>query len=385
MTQLEGHGGRGGGSRVTASGTFEALAAELEETFARGPDVPLDDLAFEDLGLRVFRHQFAASAVYAAYCRARGATPESVGRWQDVPAVPASGFAHVELLSAPEAEAVFLTSGTTRGSASRGRHLVPRLSLYRASLLATFRRRVMPEGTPMPLLSLIPSPAVAPESSLSYMIGAVAETMASRAAWLADRNGLVEADAFMEAAADAAREGGPVLVTGTAFGLVHLLDGMRAEGRSVRLPVGSRIMETGGFKGRSREVSRASLRAAMEELLGVPPDFVVNEYGMTELLSQLYEPVLEEGAGAAGRHVPPPWLRVRALDPVTLEPVPPGTPGLLCFHDLANLGSVSVVLTEDVGTAGPDGVRLRGRTGGAEPRGCSLAVEELLSARGRTP
>ncbi|HSM61302.1 MAG TPA: hypothetical protein VK849_10915, partial [Longimicrobiales bacterium] len=85
------------------------MAAELEQTFARGPDAPLDDRAFEDLALRVFRHQFDVSAVYAAYCRARGATPESVGRWQDVPAVPASGFAHVELLSAPEAEAVFLT------------------------------------------------------------------------------------------------------------------------------------------------------------------------------------------------------------------------------------------------------------------------------------
>ncbi|HSM61811.1 MAG TPA: hypothetical protein VK849_13475, partial [Longimicrobiales bacterium] len=278
-----------------------------------------------------------------------------------------------------------LPRGTPRGSASRGRHLVPRLSLYRASRLATFRRRVMPEGAPMPLLSLIPSPAAAPESSLSYMIGAVAEAMTSRAAWLADGDGLVEAGAFMEAAGETAPEGGPVVVTGTAFGLVHLLDRMRAEGRSVRLPGRSRIMETGGFKGRSREVSRASLRAAMEELLGVPPEFVVNEYGMTELLSQLYAPVLEEGAGAAGRHVPPPWLRVRALDPVTLEPLPPGTPGLLCFHDLANLGSVSVVLTEDVGTAGPDGVRLRGRTAGAEPRGCSLAVEELLTARERTP
>jgi hypothetical protein len=101
---------------------------------------------------------------------------------------------------------------------------------------------------------------------------------------------------------------------------------------------------------------------------------------MTELLSQMYEPVLREGPSASRRHVPPPWLRVRALDATTLEPVPAGSPGLLCFFDLANAGSVSHVLTEDMGTVSADGLRLQGRVAGAEPRGCSLALEEFLTA-----
>ena len=140
-------------------------------------------------------------------------------------------------------------------------------------------------------------------------------------------------------------------------------------------------METGSFKGAEREISRAELHARLEATTGVPSPMIVSEYGMTELLSQLYEPVLSEGASAAGTYVAPPWLRVRALDPVTLEELPGGTPGLLAFLDLANAGSVCHVLTEDVGTVSAGRVRLSGRATGAEPRGCSLAMDELMSAR----
>lgn len=139
-------------------------------------------------------------------------------------------------------------------------------------------------------------------------------------------------------------------------------------------------METGGFKGAGREVTRVDLYRRLAEATGVPAQRIVSEYGMTELLSQLYEPVLSEGPGAVGTHVAPPWLKVRALDPVTLEELPPGEDGLLCFFDLANAGSVCHVLTEDVGSVAKGRVRLAGRARGAEPRGCSLAMDELMAA-----
>jgi hypothetical protein len=160
---------------------------------------------------------------------------------------------------------------------------------------------------------------------------------------------------------------------------VHWLD---RGGARVRLPDGSRLMETGGFKGRSREVSRDDLYRALTDRLGVPPERIVNEYGMTELLSQFWEPVLREGTDRRRRHVGPPWVRTRVLDPVTLEDVAAGEPGLLCHLDLANVGSVAAVLTEDLGVAVEDGFRLLGRAPGAEPRGCSLALEELLATSG---
>ena len=139
-------------------------------------------------------------------------------------------------------------------------------------------------------------------------------------------------------------------------------------------------METGGFKGVRREVSRDQLYAAITEHTGVPTSRIVNEYGMTELLSQLWEPVLAEGLDAVGVHVPAPWLRVRALDATTLAPMPEGDDGILCFFDLANLGSVSHILTEDVGSVIEGRVRLRGRAPGAESRGCSRAMDDLMSA-----
>jgi hypothetical protein len=177
---------------------------------------------------------------------------------------------------------------------------------------------------------------------------------------------------------------GPVLLAGTAFAWVHWLDAIERRGLTVRLPTGSRIMETGGFKGRSREVPRPELYALLTGRLGIPADHIVNEYGMTELLSQFYEPVLREGCPGVGarRHVGPSWVRTRILHPETLRELPDGEPGLLAHLDLANLYSVSALLTEDLGVRDRDGFRVLGRAPGAEPRGCSLVMEELLSLPG---
>jgi hypothetical protein len=141
-------------------------------------------------------------------------------------------------------------------------------------------------------------------------------------------------------------------------------------------------METGGFKGRSRVLERPEFYASLSETHGVPFEAIVNEYGMTELLSQFYDGPVAAVSGMdleGRRHVPPPWVRTRVLDPNTLSAVPMGEPGLLCHYDLANAGSVMAVLTEDQGVAVEDGFRVLGRVQGAEPRGCSLAMDDLLS------
>jgi len=362
------------------SESLDALVGELETVFDQGVATPLSDDAFSSMALRIFAHQFEACAIYRSFCESRGAVPGSVEGWEEVPAVPTRGFKHVQFLSGPGAEAIFRTSGTTGGAGATGLHYVPRLSLYRASLLPNFEAHLLPEGERMPMLSLIPSPRAAPESSLSAMIGVVADELVTEVHWLADDPGGVDVADFEGVAADLAGRDSPALVVGTAFGFVHLLDELIRTGGSVDLPAGTRVMETGGFKGRSRQVSRDELYAALHRHVGVPSHRVVNEYGMTELLSQLYEPILAEGDTARGRHVLPPWLRARALDPTSLLPLHPGETGILAFFDLANAGSVSHVLTEDLGSVDACCVRLEGRVPGSEPRGCSLAVEELLSA-----
>jgi len=358
------------------------LSRELEEIFAH-PLRPLGPERFRELALRAFSLQYQGSPVYAAFCRGRGATPASVDSWEEIPAVPAAAFKHMDLGSAPGSpEAVFVTSGTTRGGEERGRHPVASLGLYRRAAIPWFGVNLVPEGGRIPILSLVPDPAEAPGSSLSAMMGFAVEAFgAPGSGFFAHPETGVDAEAFHAALRAAVEARRPVLVMGTAFAWVHWLEAAAREGWRLSLPEGSRLMETGGFKGRSRAVPRDELYAELQVRLGVASARMVNEYGMTELLSQLYEPVLRTGfqGGPADRtHTAPPWLGVRALDPETLAPLAPGEVGVLAFLDLANLGSVSAILTEDLGSVEGDAVRLAGRASGAEPRGCSLALEEFL-------
>jgi hypothetical protein len=247
-------------------------------------------------------------------------------------------------------------------------------------------------GRKIRILSLIPPASLQPDSSLATMLSFAVDAFgASGSASFAGADASIDAAAFHRALVRAAADDVPVWVAGTAFALVHWLDVARARGWKVALPPGSRLMETGGFKGRSREVPRPALYELLHERLGVPIGRMVNEYGMTELLSQFYEPVLRAGGQANAsdlarrHHVGPPWVRTRVLDPTTLVPCPVGVPGLLSHMDLANLGSVAAVLTADMGVAVEGGFRVLGRAPGAEPRGCSLALEELLDPSAAAP
>ncbi len=351
-----------------------------------GATTPLPDSEFDALAARAFTFQCARNPAYAGFAAARGRGPGTVSSWCDVPPVPTRAFAEMPLVSSGPrpTEAVFRTSGTTRGGARRGEHHVPDLSLYHESLVPSFRANLLPDGADLQLLSLIPSPEEATDSSLSHMIGVVAESLVGAARYFVSAEGNLDDAGLLEATLQAEDRGEPVLVVATAFALVHWLDGLAAAGHRIRLPAESRMMETGGFKGRSRAVSRDQLYATIETQLGLPASRIVNEYGMTELLSQFYEPVLR---GEPRLQRPPPWVRTRVVDPVTLEPCERGQEGLLCHFDLANLGSVCAVLTEDVGVVPPGapdhGFRLIGRSADAEPRGCSIAMDELITAARR--
>ena len=362
---------------------FDDLSGELAKVFSEGVDGTLTDAAFNALALRCFAYQFDNNPVYADFARTRGTLPKD--SWRQIPAVPASGFKAVRLVSGEQenVERVFRTSGTTSG-VERGAHHVLDLGLYRESLLPNFMAHLVPDGIDLRLVSLIPSPIDVLDSSLSYMIGCVADHLTSgRTGFYVDASGRIDHVALRETLTRSEKAEEPVLIVGTAFALVHWMDAMDESAWTFALPDGSRIMETGGFKGRSRTLSREDLYACLAERHGVPIGMIVNEYGMTELLSQFYEPVIRDASDpglSERRHVPPPWVRTQVLDPVTLNPVSLGSPGLLCHLDLANLGSVCAVLTEDMGVAVADGFRVLGRSQEAEPRGCSLAMDQLMSS-----
>lgn len=366
--------------------SFEELADELAALFARGVDTPLGDVEFDTWARRVFQFQFEAVAAYRGLCERRGVTPATLSHWSEIPGVPTRAFKALQLVSGSfeDCEAVFQTSGTTRGAETRGTHCVRRLELYRASALPNLRAHLLAGlDEPVTILALLPPPRLAPHSSLSHMTAMTIDAWGSpQCAWFADPERGLDFEALGEALQRSERQRRPVCVVGTAFAFVHWLDAVAAgSAPRVGLPEGSRLMETGGFKGRSREVPRAELYGGLCAAFGVSLQHIVNEYGMTEMLSQFWEPVLHHPHTVPLErrvHRLPPWVRTRVLDPETLHPVSLGTQGLLSHFDLANLGSVSAILTEDLGVEADEGFRVLGRAPGAEPRGCSLTMEELL-------
>lgn len=335
---------------------------------------------FNTLALQVFAYQFAHNVPYQRFCLARSHTPDTVRRWQDIPAVPTVAFKELDLTCGPP-EKIFRTSGTTRGQEHRGRHLVPDLQLYHASALAHFSACLLPDKRRLPILALIPSPEVRPDSSLTQMTAWVMERFGAEGnAYFIDAEG-VHLNAFTGAVARAQQEGSPVCILAITSALVAFFDQCETQGQRFTLPSGSRIMDTGGDKGKGRTLSRGGFLRSCWKYLKVAGYYCVNEYGMTEMASQFYDNVLSNRFRRSNEpryKIGPAWTRTLVVDPETLQETPPGQTGILRHFDLANAGSVMAIQTEDLGHTFGDGFEIIGRVQGAEPRGCALALDEFL-------
>src|SRR5450755_2048858 len=246
-----------------------------------------DEDAYDRLALEVYAYQFERNAPYRRYCERMGSDPSRASSWRDVPAVPAASFADVRLACfGPDRTALtFVSSGTSSAGARASHHELDAAELYDASLLTQYRSLVMPDVSALPHVFLAPPYAEAPRSSLSYMLSAIDGRFGALGGGFFVHNDALD----FSAACDALSAGMPSVVFGTAFAFVHFADRCRAERRRLALPPGSRLVETGGFKGKSREVARGDLYRSFEEFFGVPPAFCVSEYGMCELSSQWYD------------------------------------------------------------------------------------------------
>lgn len=336
------------------------MRASLHDALLRFTREP-DPSRFDELAADVVRYQALSLRPYGRLVEARGGFK---GEWRDAPLVPTELFRDIDLCSADASaplEAEFLTSGTTTGR--RGRRRVSDLRLYHAGMVEPFVRHVLGgEASPQAWLSLIPRAEDEPSSSLSHMVSGLSERLSAETTWVMTPQGLdvQAADAFSQRATD------PVIVMTTAFALIHWMDGASSDLRP--LPPGSRMMLTGGYKGRARTLEAEALLELIEERLGLGPEEVIPEYGMTELTSQAYGRPFEA----------PPWLRLRVVNPATGADLPSGQEGLVAFFDLLNLDNVSALLTGDLGRMDSAGrLTLVGRAPGSVLRGCSLSAEEL--------
>ncbi|MFK7896913.1 MAG: acyl-protein synthetase [Myxococcota bacterium] len=345
----------------------------------------VDDARFERLALELFEIQYAECAPYAALCNSKGASPGRVSRFQEIPPVPTGAFKEFPLRCFSETETIhrFRTSGTSTDR--RGVLELDTLAPYEASLIASLRRLWLTDlvGRQPPMRFLAASPDEAQDSSLSHMFGALAAAEGGPGSGFDLVDGALQQGALGEAVTRAQAGNAPLCIAGTSFAFVHFLDATAGDDAARwRLPEGSRLMETGGFKGKSREVPREVLRADLASRFGLPESRVVNQYGMTELGSQFYDSTLIDESGER-RKIAPPWTRVRFVAPSTGEDVEPGEAGLIVIHDLANTGSVAALQTADLGRlipGGPPGFDVLGRSEGAEARGCSIAADVMLEA-----
>lgn len=261
------------------------------------------------------------------------AAPRSL---EEIPAVPVSLMKEVSFACVPQPTVVYRTSGTT---GKRGEHWMADNEVYDLAARTWFDQTV---EAPPACVSLITDAA---DSSLHHMVKLL-------------RPGVVTCyPDVREAVRTISLQ--PVFLTATAFALADFLE------LDTELPPDSVVMVTGGFKGRQTKLSRDELLFEAQRRLGQVR--IIEEYGMTELSSQLWD---VDGSGYRA----PPWLHVYAVDPVSGRPV--DGVGLLRFVDLANWSSVLALETEDLGRVDEGRVHLLGRLPSSSPRGCSLAYEE---------
>lgn len=311
---------------------------------------------FNKTALAVFRYQAENNLIYKEFIEHLGADPERINTIEEIPFLPVSFFRTQRVVTGKgEASVVFESSGTT-GSAS-GKHYVTEPDLYRHSFLRAFTHFYGDPSGYM-IAGLLPSYLEKGNSSLVYMVN----ELISFSAWPGSgfyRNNTRE---MLDAIKVALSSRKKVLLLGVSYALLDLAESISPDLSGVV------VMETGGMKGRRKEITREELHGILTEKFRI--DSIHSEYGMTELLSQAY-------SQGAGRFHSPAWMKVVIRDP--LDPLgivhETGVTGGINIIDLANVNSCSFISTDDLGKVYDDGsFEVLGRIDNSDIRGCNLLI-----------
>jgi hypothetical protein len=358
---------------------------ESGEQFLSGQDTYYDDGRFNDLAMKLFRYQWENNRIYARYCQNLKVDPESIRRWEDIPPMPIDVFKQFTLsaVDLSESQNYYITSGTTK--TNRGYHYLDDLSLYHLSIYYGFKNWVLPDIEKTPILVLFPSKEEMPHSSLAHFFDHLEHTLGTKDSFFYIQNDSFLKDRLYKDLTRLSFQQKPVLIAGTSFSFVYWFDYLRDNSLSLSLPKGSRMLDTGGFKGRTRSITPEQMAQLADSYLGIPRPYVLNYYGMTELGSQFYDRQLRDyiknAATESVGKINPPWARVRVVDPFTLEEVPKGCEGAIVVYDLVNQNSLLAIRTEDRGVITEDGFLVLGRLPKSEERGCSRALESVLLSK----
>ena len=311
------------------------------------------DSDFKKAAIEVFHFQKKNCKIYGDYVRLlKKENPSSV---KDIPFLPIQFFKSHEVLSQPKTgnETLFLSSGT--GMEGRSKHFVSDITIYEKSFSKAYNL-LFGDVKNQVILALLPNYLEQRNSSLVYMVNKlIKETKNDLSGFLL--NDLKEVSKRYH---DALLSGKEVVIFGVSYALLDLAE------QKIDLSK-ARIIETGGMKGRRKELSKADLHHHIKSGLGV--DYVSSEYGMTELLSQAY-------SNKYSIFITPPWMKILfsdVYDPLMI--VSGESSSVINVIDLANINSCSFIQTQDLGRKLSEGFILDGRVDLSDVRGCNLMVE----------
>ncbi len=308
---------------------------------------------FEELALWAFQYQCKNIDVYAHFVQALGINPAQVNSLDSIPFLPIEFFRSHTIIDREffEPALEFHSSGST--AQTRSVHWVSDSELYEKSFIQAFRHFFGPPEA-YTILALLPSYLDRPNSSLIYMVAELIRlSQQPLAGFFAEPN-----DVFLGNLHSAIKSGTKPLVIGVGFALLEW-----ANTNPMSIPQ-VQIMETGGMKGRGKELIREELHGILKRAFSVRR--ILSEYGMTELLSQGY-------SMGNGVFETPPWLKIRFRDPLNPKQTNAQAGGLNII-DLANIHSCCCISTQDLGEQTPGGFVVSGRFDNVDVRGCNLLV-----------
>lgn len=313
------------------------------------------EIEFNEIALKVFKHQFENNKVYRSFCDLLYKHPSAVNKIEDIPFLPIQFFkSHKVISSSEEIQVTFTSSGTTGQQTSK--HLVTDLSIYQESFTKSFEH-FYGKNEDYVVLALLPSYLEREGSSLIYMVDSMIKSSKSSESGFYLSNLAVLKKTLQSLELQKQK----TLLIGVSFALLDFV-----EHYNMQLS-GTVVMETGGMKGRRKELIRSELHNKLKAGFGV--DNIHSEYGMTELLSQAY-------SKGDGIFETPPWMKVLTRDPEdALSIQKQGKTGGINIIDLANLNSCSFIATQDLGKVYANGgFEVLGRFDESDIRGCNLMV-----------
>lgn len=309
---------------------------------------------FERLAIKIFRFQYENVLVYRNFCNLLGTTPSQVKNVEQIPFLPIQFFkSHKVIAKGFSEEITFTSSGTTGNITSK--HYVADVKIYEESFQTAFKKQY---GNPnsFTILALLPSYLERKGSSLIYMV----KNLVQKSNNLDSGFYLDETDALIERLDNLEETGEKILLIGVSYALLDLIEKRKFKLRNTT------VMETGGMKGRRKEMIKEELHEILKKGLGV--EKIDSEYGMTELLSQAY-------SAGDGIFSCPPWMKILTRNTEDALSYITGKTGGINVIDFANIYSCSFIATQDLGKTFEDGTfEVLGRFDSSDIRGCNLMV-----------